>query len=138
MELKAVNKQDRAFVLSLDPSIGDKRYEGYVYTKSAYVLWENEQRVGLLTHCVLWDTLPFMNLLYVQAEYRRQGFGKQAIVEWEREMKKMGYSMVLVSTRVDEQAQHLYRQLGYVDCGGLLFENTPLDQPMELFLRKVL
>ena len=31
-----------------------------------------------------------------------------------------------------------FRKLGYIDCGGLVFQNTPFDQPMELFFRKVL
>lgn len=46
--------------------------------------------------------------------------------------------MVLISTQVDEDAQHLYRHLGYNDCGALLFDNTPMEQPMGLFMRKVL
>ena len=46
--------------------------------------------------------------------------------------------MTLISTQVDETAQCLYRKLGYVDCGGLLFSDTPFDQPMEMFIRKIL
>ena len=46
--------------------------------------------------------------------------------------------MTLISTQVDESAQHLYRKLGYMDCGGLVFRDTPFDQPMEMFFRKVL
>lgn len=53
-------------------------------------------------------------------------------------MKEQGYQMTLVSTRADESAQHLYRKLGYIDCGGLLFDGTPFPQPMELFMRKIL
>lgn len=62
----------------------------------------------------------------------------QAMLCWENEMKAQGYKMTLVSTQVDEGAQHLYRKLGYIDCGGLVLNDTPFDQPMELFLRKVL
>lgn len=51
-------------------------------------------------------------------------------------MKKQGYKMTLISTRADENAQHLYRKLGYIDCGGLVFHDTPFDQPMEMFLGK--
>ncbi len=79
-----------------------------------------------------------MNLLFVKEEYRHKGYAKQAIISWENEMKKRGYKMTLISTQVDEGAQHLYRKLGYVDCGGLVFHNTPFDQPMEMFFRKVL
>ena len=53
-------------------------------------------------------------------------------------MKQQGYKMTLISTQADEEAQHLYRKLGYIDCGGLVFNHTPFDQPMELFFRKVL
>lgn len=35
-------------------------------------------------------------------------------------------------------AQHFYRKLGYVDCGGIVFSGTPLEQAMEIILRKVL
>ena len=53
-------------------------------------------------------------------------------------MKQQGYKMTLISTQADEEAQHLYRKLGYIDCGGLVFNHTPFDQSMELFFRKVL
>lgn len=53
-------------------------------------------------------------------------------------MKEQGYKMVLVSTQVDEDAQHLYRKLGYIECGALLMNGTPLEQPMEMFMRKIL
>jgi len=79
-----------------------------------------------------------LNFLFIKEEYRGNGFAKQAVLRWEAEMKKQGCRMTLISTQADEGAQHLYRKLGYIDCGGLLFNNTPFDQPMELFFRKVL
>lgn len=53
---------------------------------------------------------------------------------WENEMKKLGYTWLLVSTQSDEDAQYFYRAIGYLDCGNLLAPN----QPMELFLSKSL
>lgn len=91
-----------------------------------------------MSHCILWDNIPFLNFLFIEEEYRGKGFGKQAVALWEQEMKKQGYQMVLISTQADEQAQHLYRKLGYIDCGGLFFHNPPFNQPAELFFRKVL
>ena len=102
------------------------------------MLFGGNQRVGIMAHCILWDNLPFLNLIFVKEEYRNKGFAKKAIIYWENEMKNQGYKMTLISTQVDEKAQHLYRKLGYIDCGGLVFQNTPFDQPMELFFRKVL
>ena len=79
-----------------------------------------------------------MNLIYIKEEYRKKGFGKQAILHWEDEMKQQGYKMTLLSTQVNEESQHLYRKLGYIDCGGLVFHDTPFDQPMEMFFRKII
>ncbi len=138
MELKVVTDSDKEFVMSIDKYIDDTGYSNRVYTKSGYVIWEENQRVGIMAHCILWDNLPFLNLIFVKEEYRNKGFAKKAIIYWENEMKNQGYKMTLISTQVDEKAQHLYQKLGYIDCGGLVFQNTPFDQPMELFFRKVL
>lgn len=138
MEIRWVTEADQAFVMSINPHINDIRYDHLVYTKTGYVLWEDNRRVGIMTYCLLWNNLPFMNLLFVIEECRNRGFASEAIAAWEKEMKQQGCKMVLVSTQVNEQAQHLYRKLGYVDCGSLVFHDTPLDQPMEMFMRKVL
>ncbi len=138
MEIKIVTNNDKEFVMSIDKHINDTGYNNLVYTKSGYVIWEKNQRTGIIVHCILWDNIPFMNFLFIKEEYRNKGLAKQAIIIWENEMKNQGYKMTLISTQVDEGAQHLYRKLGYIDCGGLVFNNTPFDQPMEMFFRKVL
>ncbi len=53
-------------------------------------------------------------------------------------MGQLGHKMVITSTQIDEEAQHFYRKLGYIDKGGLFFDNTPFEQPQELFMVKVL
>ena len=133
-----MTRQDKALAMGMDAQMDESAFQNRVLTKSGYVLWEGEQPVGLMHHCVLWDNLPFLNLLYVLENQRGKGFGTQAMAHWEREMKDQGYKMVLLSTQADESAQHFYRKLGYVDCGSLVFQNTPFDQPAELFFRKVL
>ena len=138
MEIKIVTNNDKEFVMSIDKHINDTGYNNLVYTKAGYVIWEKNQRTGIIVHCILWDNIPFMNFLFIKEEYRNKGLAKQAIIIWENEMKNQGYKMTLISTQVDEGAQHLYRKLGYIDCGGLVFNNTPFDQPMEMFFRKVL
>lgn len=138
MELRLMTRQDKALAMGMDAHMDESDFQNRVLTKSGYVLWEGEQPVGLMHHCVLWDNLPFLNLLYVLENQRGKGFGTQAMAHWEREMKDQGYKMVLLSTQADESAQHFYRKLGYVDCGSLVFQNTPFDQPAELFFRKVL
>lgn len=138
LEIKVITSNDKEFVMGIDKHINDTGYNNLVYTKSGYVIWEGNHRIGIIVHCILWDNIPFMNFLFIKEQYRNKGFARQAITSWEHEMKNQGYKMTLISTQVDEGAQHLYRKLGYIDCGGLVFNNTPFDQPMEMFFRKVL
>lgn len=138
MIVKFMEKQDKDFVMSIDKHVNDIGYCHRVFTKTGYVMWENDVPIGMLHYSILWDNLPFLNFIFVVKEYRNRRFASQALAFWENDMRKQGYKMVLISTQADEKAQHLYRKLGYIDCGGLVFHHTPFDQPMELFFRKVL
>jgi ABC-type multidrug transport system ATPase subunit len=60
------------------------------------------------------------------------------MLHWENEMRELNYKMLMTSTQVNEEAQHFYRKLGYIDKGSIVFDGTPYDQPMEMFLVKVL
>jgi len=47
-------------------------------------------------------------------------------------MQNLGYKLVMTSTQSDEQAQHFYRKIGYIDSGCLLL----FKEPAEIFLVK--
>ena len=136
--LKLISAEDKEFVMSMDKHIDDTRFDYRVYTKNGYIILEGGKPVGFIAQTVLWDSIPFMELISVCEKERGKGYGTGAILEWEEILRRRGFKMALVSTQVDEGAQHLYRRLGYTDCGGLLFDNTPFEQPMEMFMRKVL
>jgi ribosomal protein S18 acetylase RimI-like enzyme len=79
--------------------------------------------------------VPFMNLLVVEEDLRNQGYGSRMIDFWERQMLVRGHDLVMTSSQADERAQHLYRRLGYRDCGALLF---PGQIPLEVVFVKSL
>lgn len=138
MIVKYISEKDKEFITSIDKHISDMNFYNHICARTGYVMWQDDIPVGFMLYCILWDNIPFMNLIYVIEGYRKLGFATQTIRIWEKDMRKQRYQVVLTSTQVDETSQHMYRKLGYVDCGGLLLENTPLEQPMELFLKKVL
>ena len=90
--------------------------------------------VGLLRWGLFWDQIPFMNLLWVLPDRRGHGLGTALVDAWERSLLAAGHELALTSTMSDERAQHLYRRIGYLDCGALLLP----DEPAELILRKSL
>ena len=90
--------------------------------------------IGWLRFGYFWDELPFMNLVYIEDAFRRQGLGTGLIGFWEDAMRRQNHTCVLTSSLANEQAQHLYRRLGYVDCGALLLPGEAL----EIIFRKAL
>ena len=96
--------------------------------------WDGQVLAGWLRYGWFWDNTPFLNLLFVQKEYRGQGWGKLLLRRWEEEMKQQGFSVLLTSTQAREQSQHFYRHLGYRDVGGFLLP----PEPYELILAKTI
>ena len=75
-------------------------------------------------------------MLFVDWNAQKKGYGRKLMEHWESDMKSKGYGMVMVSTQVDESAQHFYRKIGYKDCGGFTVDIPGFEQPMEMFLSK--
>ena len=138
MEIRRVTQDDRAIWMQINPHAEEAAFDMHVWAGTGYVLWECDIPIGVMHHCMIWDTLPFLNLLYIREKYRNQGFGRQAMTQWEAFMKGRGCDQVLISTQVNEEAQHFYRRLGYKDCGGFVIDIPGYEQPMELFLVKAI
>lgn len=136
MEIKYMQYEDRNFWFSLGTHITEKEYNNKVQSKRGYILFLDDNPIGLLRYNLFWDNTPFCNMLYIIEQYQGQGYGKALMNYWENEMKQQGYGMLLTSTQVDEEAQHFYRKLGYKDCGSLIIDIPKYKQTMELFLLK--
>ena len=90
------------------------------------------QTVGWLTYTLLYDMVPFVNLLVVAEAYRGKGIGTQLVQFWEREVEGAGADAVMTSSMANEQGQHFWRKMGYKDVGGMVLA----DEPLEVFFRK--
>ncbi len=134
--LRNAEMNDREFWMSLDIHITDESFIRMVQMKQGYLIYDGERPVGILYGSLFWDRIPFLNLLCIRAADRGKGYGRAAMNLWEEEMRQKKFLMTLISTQVDETAQHFYRKLGYTDCGCLILENTPICQPMEMFMYK--
>ena len=123
---------------TLDIHLLIKEFDSKVALKQGYVYVEDEKVIGVLRYNLFWDNTPFCTMLFVDSDYRKQGYGKLLINHWERDMKSQGYGMLMTSTQVDEEAQHFYRKLGYKDCGGFVVDIPGYEQPMEMIMIKEL
>lgn len=135
-EIQYITEADKEFWFTLDKHMSEDEFLLKVRDKRGYILRDNNIPVGVLRYNLFWDNIPFLTLIHFAEESQGKGFGRMAMLHWEHEMQELGYTIVMTSTQVDEQAQHFYRKLGYIEKGSLSFDNTPLAQPMEMFFMK--
>ena len=138
LEIKYVESKNIDFWYSLDKHLPEQEYDKKVRDKQGYVLYEDGKEVGLLRYNLFWDNTPFCTMLFVDWSKQKNGYGRALMEHWEQDMKAQGYGMVLISTQVDEDAQHFYRKLGYKDCGGFTVDIPGYEQPMEMFMVKAI
>ena len=136
--IKYLSENDKSFWFTLDRHLNEKEFELKIRDKRGYIISDDDKPIGVMRYNLMWDNTPFLTLIIFDEAYRGKGFGYKAMQFWESEMRELGYKMVMTSTQVDEQAQHFYRKLGYVDRGGLFLDKTPFEQPQEMFMLKVL
>ena len=127
MEIRYAEISDYSWLKEHDKHISGEILKIKIDLKEIYVTQEDGELVGWLRYNLFWDNIPFMNMIYFLEEYRKKGFGKKLVEFWEFEMKNNGYKNVLTSTQSNEDAQHFYRKLGYIEIGGFKYFNDPYE-----------
>ncbi len=136
--LGAASREDAALWKKFDRHLPQDAFERKVREEMAWILYIGDEPAGVLRWGMFWDTIPFLNLIFLDEKYRHMGLGRWAVCRWESRMKQQGHGLIMVSTQVDEQAQHFYRRLGYRDMGAIAMDFPGYEQPLEMFLGKVL
>jgi len=127
MHIEFAGAADLDYLVAQDRHLSTGVLKQKVERREILVLGHDDRRAGFLRFGHFWDEIPFMNLLWVQESLRDRGFGTRLVTFWEEEMRESGHDMVMTSTLSNERAQHLYRRLGYRDCGALLLPDEPLE-----------
>lgn len=125
--IRYAQNDDLEALMKYDTHIAGRELENSISSRHVPVSFENGTLVGWLRFNLFWDSIPFMNMLYVLPEHRGKGHGSALVDFWEKEMLESGYKMLLTSTLSNEQAQFFYRKKGYTDCGSLLLPHEPLE-----------
>lgn len=130
MTIELAQSKDKQKIERLDTHIPSQRLDECIKKAQIYVLKDDSIKndsqnhrlkdpiVGVLRYSLFWQTIPFLDSLYIDEAYRIQGFGTAMMNEWERAMTTCEYEYVMTSTQADEQAWRFYEKLGYRKVGG--------------------
>lgn len=95
------------------------------------------QRVGYLRLEFLWSKLPYIGLIWIVPEHRRQGVGRHMLRYLEEHLRSAGYDRLLSSSQASEtEPQAWHRHVGFADSGRLANCNYGGDD--EVFFCKFL
>lgn len=134
IEIRFSTSQDYDYLVHNDRQIKPEVVKKKIEDAEIIVVLDDEQNIGWLRFNYFWDEIPFMNMLWIEEDYRRKGIGTRLVNFWETEIFQRDKNQVMTSTLSDETAQHFYRKLEYQDCGSLLLP----DEALEIFFLKSL
>jgi ribosomal protein S18 acetylase RimI-like enzyme len=127
MKIGFANDQDYDYLTAHDRHVRPDVVRAKIQRNEIIMMRDHERPVGWLRYGYFCDIIPFMNMLYIEEDRRGKGLGTRLIAFWEEEMRKRDHDSVMTSSQSNERAQHLYRRLGYRDCGCLLLPDDPLE-----------
>lgn len=128
MKIELAAEWDLAALRRYDRHIPEERLAECVKNGQVYVLRDGAAILGLLRCSLFWQTIPFLDLLFLDETCRGRGYGTRLMQRWEADMARLGYSYVMTSTQADETAQEFYRKLGYDQIGAFLPPEQEADE----------
>lgn len=126
---------DVTALLRYDSHIGRENLLRRIKDGFVFAVLSSDKVVGVLRYGLIWQTHPFLELLFLDAGYRGHGLGGICMRFWEDTMRGMDYRYVLTSTQEDETAKFFYEKLGYKKCGSFI---PPEQEAAELIYYKKL
>ena len=120
MEIRLAVSGDFQAIRHYDSHIPSPRLADCIGSGQVYVLKDAGKIIGVLRYSLFWQTIPFLDLLYLDSRCRGQGHGRDMLAHWEAAMAKAGYAYVMLSTQEDETAKYFYEKLGYRLIGAFL------------------
>ena len=88
MEIRLAEKHDLIKAVLLDSHIPAEKLAESLEKCRVYLLESSEGKTeGILRFSFFWQTIPFLDLIYLNENYRNRGFGTLMMDKWENDMK---------------------------------------------------
>ncbi len=132
MKIRRATASDMARITKYDRHIHPDRLTACVEKGQVDVLCDGDRILGVLRYSLFWQSIPFLDLIFIDETCRGQGWGSRMMAAWEDSMRAMGYPHVMLSTQEDETAKFFYEKIGYRRIGAFLPPEQDADEIMYL------
>ena len=122
MEIRRGQKSDFEWFRENDHHVGSEWIERCLNHAEYILAVEGHNTNGFLRFSLFWGKIPYMDLIWVVPNHRRQGLGTALLGFWEREMRQRGATVLMTSSVADElEPQAWHKRNGFKECGQLTF-----------------
>lgn len=136
IEIRLATSSDLDFVQQ-DGYIPAEVVRRKIEWQEIFVACRNNSPVGYLRLEYLWSLVPYIALIHVLPEYRRQGAGKALLHFIEEFLQSRGHSVLYSSSQANEpEPQAWHRHMGFEECG--IISGINAGGVGEVFFRKQL
>ncbi len=137
LNIRFANEADIPNLKKLDSWTKDIMWHRKIFGQEVIVLEAENQIIGLIRYDLLWSTVPFLSLIFVEENYRGKGYSRQMLEFLKMHLRSEGYVALLSSSQTDEpEAQNWHRHIGFKSNG--IIENIADDDVGEVVFRMLL
>ena len=127
MTITPATLEDLSAITAYDRHIPRERLADCIQRGLVTVLRSEDRILGVLRWNLFWQSIPFLDLIYLDEAVRGQDWGTRMMAHWEEDMRSNGFDHVMLSTQADETSKFFYEKLGNRQIGAFL----PPDQDAE-------
>lgn len=137
LNIRFANEADIPNLKKLDSWTKDIMWHRKIFGQEVIVLEAENQIIGLIRYDLLWSTVPFLSLIFIEENYRGKGYSRQMLEFLKMHLRSEGYVALLSSSQTDEpEAQNWHRHIGFKSNG--IIENIADDDIGEIVFRMLL
>jgi len=122
LQFDYASKHDLSYLLKHDTHVPKEVLTKKIENQEILLVYFEDNIIGFLRFGYFWDLIPFINLIFIEEDYRNQGVGTTLVERFNKTMSDYGHQEVFTSSLSNETAQHFYRKLGFKDIGSLFYE----------------
>lgn len=135
--VRLATESDIAALERLDPWPKRHQWEQKIHCQEVVVLESESQLIGLIRYVVLWSTVPFMEMIIVEAAHRGRGHSQRLLAFLTDHLRQQGFVALLSSSQTDEPTpQAWHKHMGFRSNG--IIENIADDDVGEIVYRLML
>lgn len=84
MIFKYAEDTEYNYLLKMDIHISSDMLRNKIINREIILAYEDDIVVGYLRFNYFWDEIPFINMLYIESEYRNKKIGTNLVKFWEK------------------------------------------------------